>query len=82
MFNFLKIKETVIHTFPCGCLYKDFGNSLEGWASKTGQDYYFLENHAHTNITKGKKRWKKTVCNVTGKWWIEHKPDLVEVKLG
>ena len=51
----------------CGCLVYPF-DSLE------------VREHEIIKITEGNKRWQKTICDRTGKWWKVELPDLEEIK--
>ena len=57
-----------IETYKCGCTSSNVGLLNLLW------------NHDFFILTKGNKRWRKTVCIPTGKWWKVEMPDLEEIK--
>ena len=56
----------------CGCIV-----SMSGGVEET-IDWLFT--HELSVVTEGNKRWKKVICNTTGKWWTIKMPDLKEIK--
>ena len=64
-FNMFDFFKIKIEKSKCGCII-----DLYNW----------LDDHGIFIITKKNKRWRKIICDRTGKWWKYPLPDLKEIK--